>query len=109
MSDKAEEEHADTTDGNTSGGAKKGKKGKSKGKGKDAGGAAGGQPAAALSPEQQDKLRKAMELLNLQSQGTIEKVVFCIKFLLLIKAQQRRRMMLQRSLISSGRLSQYQL
>ena len=78
MSDKAaEEEHADTTDGNTSGGAKKGKKGKSKGKGKDTGGAAGGQPAA-LSPEQQEKLKKAMELLNLQSQGTID--IICVSF-----------------------------
>ena len=71
MSDKPDE-NADTTDGNTSG-AKKGKKGKSKGKSKEvvpagAAGAAGGPPAN-LSPEQQEKLRKAMELLNLQSQG----------------------------------------
>ena len=67
MSDKPEEN--DTTDGNVSGGAKKGKKGKSKGKAGGQGGA-GGQPGAALSPEQQEKLRKAMELLNAQSQGT---------------------------------------
>ena len=71
MADKPED-NADTTDGNISG-AKKGKKGKSKGKGKEvvpAGGAAAqGGPPATLSPEQQEKLRKAMELLNLQSQG----------------------------------------
>jgi len=72
MSDKPEE-NADSTDGNITG-SKKGKKGKSKGKNKEianASGASGGAqgPPATLSPEQQEKLRKAMELLNLQSQG----------------------------------------
>jgi len=76
MADKPEENDGDTTDGNVSAGAKKGKKGKSKGKGKEAvpGGGAGGQAVqpATLSPEQQEKLRKAMELLNLQSQAKTE-------------------------------------
>ena len=72
MADKPDE-NADTTDGNISG-AKKGKKGKSKGKGKEVvpASAAGQGPPATLSPEQQEKLRKAMELLNLQSQAKNE-------------------------------------
>ena len=80
MADKPEENDGDTTDGNVSAGAKKGKKGKSKGKGKEAvpGGGAGGQAVqpATLSPEQQEKLRKAMELLNLQSQGIVLSACF---------------------------------
>ena len=61
----------DATDGNTataisSSEGKKKKKGKNKNK---AGGEVGAVPGGNLSADQQDKLKKAMELLNMQSQG----------------------------------------
>ena len=68
-----EESPSDAIDGNTkagtsaSAGGKKGKKGKNKTK--SAGGEAGPVSGANLSADQQEKLKKAMEILNLQSQG----------------------------------------
>ena len=64
-----EEMESDAIDGNTnkagtSAGGKKTKKGKNKNK-TEAGPATG----ANLSADQQEKLKKAMEILNLQSQG----------------------------------------
>ena len=66
-------EESDAIDGNitvtTSAptGGKKSKKGKNKTKA--AGGEAGPAGGANLSADQQEKLKKAMEMLNLQSQG----------------------------------------
>ena len=68
-----EESQSDAIDGNTntatsaSAGGKKSKKGKNKTK--SAGGEAGPVSGANLSADQQEKLKKAMEILNLQSQG----------------------------------------
>ena len=82
MSDNSEAEpqkngetvNGDATDGNTPapaqpGGAKKNKKGKGKKGG--GGGEAGAEGQAPLSAEQQEKLKKAMELLNLQAAGSV--------------------------------------
>ena len=64
-------DQGDATDGNTataisSSEGKKKKKGKNKNK---VGGEAGAVPGTNLSADQQDKLKKAMELLNMQTQG----------------------------------------
>ena len=68
-----EEMESDAIDGNTNkagtsapAGGKKTKKGKNKNK---TGGEAGPAAGANLSADQQEKLKKAMEILNLQSQG----------------------------------------
>ena len=66
-------EGGDAIDGNTaagtsvSAGGKKNKKGKNKNKASS--GEAGPATGANLSADQQEKLKKAMEMLNLQSQG----------------------------------------
>lgn len=68
-------EGADAIDGNSSAGTsvsaggKKNKKGKNKNKA--SGGEAGPSTGANLSVDQQDKLKKAMEMLALQSQGGV--------------------------------------
>ena len=67
-----EEMESDAIDGNkaatsATAGGKKSKKGKNKNK--TAGGEAGPATGANLSADQQEKLKKAMEILNLQSQG----------------------------------------
>jgi len=79
MSDNSEAEpqkngetvNGDATDGNTPAPAQAGAKKNKKGKGKKGGGGgeAGAEGQAPLSAEQQEKLKKAMELLNLQAAG----------------------------------------
>ena len=58
----------DAIDGNTAAGVATSEGGKKKKKGKNKN-KAGGEAGASLSADQQDKLRKAMELLNMQTQG----------------------------------------
>ena len=86
MSDNSEAEpqkngetvNGDATDGNTPAPAQAGAKKNKKGKGKKGGGGgeagAGAEGQAPLSAEQQEKLKKAMELLNLQAAGSVSLV-----------------------------------
>ena len=105
MSDKPEE-HNDTTDGNISASKKGGKKGKAKGKGKESPATQSGEPK--LSAEQQENLKKAMQLLSLQSQGcyilntSIMHVCNHISQVLL-----KLKKMLRKSPINFGLLSQF--
>ena len=66
-------EGGDAIDGNTSAGTSVSAGGKKNKKGKNKNKASGGEAASAtganLSADQQEKLKKAMEMLNLQSQG----------------------------------------
>ena len=69
MSENDQNNHLDKDEGDgasqgAQGGARKGKKGKGKGKKEERGAVATPQ---ALSPDQQEKLKKAMELLSMQN------------------------------------------
>ena len=59
----------DAADGNTAGAVKKNKKGKAKKEQAQ---------AAPMSADQQEKLKKAMELLNMQAEGDFE--IFCLTY-----------------------------